>query len=168
MNVIENGILENPHVDAAMMLHVTTGVPVPDGILMVMDGGRGMASYDKFTITVHGRAGHGAMPHMAVDAISAAAHIHTALSEIHSRELTPGTFGVLTIGTFHAGTAPNVIADTAVLEGTIRTEDEAVRTLIKERMSSFCHDIAHAYRCDAEVIFPQQCPSMISSHSVAD
>ena len=164
---VKAGVLENPHVDAAMMIHSMTGMPMPHGVMLIMDGGRGMASCDQYKITVKGKGGHGAMPHLTIDPITAAAHIHVALAEIHSRELTSGTFGVITTGKFQAGVASNVIADTAVMEGTIRTGDEATEEMLMQRVKEIAESVGKAYRCEVDVEFVGHCPPNISDKEVS-
>ena len=164
---VRAGVLENPHVDAAMMIHSMTGMPMPHGVMLIMDGGRGMASCDQYKITVKGKGGHGAMPHLTIDPITAAAHIHVALAEIHSRELTSGTFGVITTGKFQAGVASNVIADTAVMEGTIRTGDEATEAMLMQRVKEIAESVGKAYRCEVDVEFVGHCPPNISDTEVS-
>jgi len=166
--MVEAGVLENPKVDAALMIHSMTGMPLPVGCMVVLDGGRGMASCDQYKITVKGKGGHGAMPNMTIDPITIAAHIHIALAELHSRELAPGTFGVVTSGMFHAGGAPNVIADTAVMEGTIRTGDPEVEEMLMRRVTEIAQNVAVAYRGEAVVEFVKHCPPMIADKEVAD
>ena len=106
------------------------------------------------------------MPHLTIDPITAAAHIQVGLAELHSRELEPGTFGVVTTGMFHAGGAPNVIADNAVMEGTIRTGDIKVEKMLMDRLTEIAKTIAKAYRCEADVEFVKHCPPMISDLEV--
>lgn len=166
-NMVESGVLENPKVDAAMMIHSMTGMPMPTGLMVVLDGGRGMASCDQYKITIKGKGGHGAMPQNSIDPITAAAHVHIALAELHSRELAPGTFGVLTTGSFHGGSAPNVIADTVVMEGTIRTGNVDVEEMLKTRLVEITETVAKAYRCEAVVEFVKHCPPMISDTELA-
>ena len=78
-DMIQSGVLENPHVDAAYMIHVVAGMAVPSGCLMVPPGGTGMAGCQQYRIVVKGKGGHGARPEIAIDPITAAAHIHIAL-----------------------------------------------------------------------------------------
>ena len=165
-DMLAAGILENPKVDAGLMIHSMTGMPFPKGMVAILDGGRGMASCDQYKITVKGKGGHGAMPHLTIDPITAAAHIQVGLAELHSRELEPGTFGVVTTGMFHAGGAPNVIADNAVMEGTIRTGDIKVEKMLMDRLTEIARTIAKAYRCEADVEFVKHCPPMISDMEV--
>ena len=122
-DMLANGLLEDPHVDAAVMFHVLAGMPLPTGTVLVPGGGITMASCEQYHIVVRGKGGHGSTPENCIDPITAAAHIHIALQEINSRELKPGDVGVLTTGRFEAGAASNVIPDVAQMWGTIRTTD---------------------------------------------
>ena len=168
-DMIANGLLEDPKVDAAVMFHVLAGMPLPAGTVLVPGGGITMASCEQYHITVHGKGGHGSTPHACVDPITAAAHIHIALQEINSRELDPNAFGVLTTGCFKAGAASNVIPDTAEMFGTIRTTDPDNKTgeLIRKRMTEIAQGVALAFRCTAEVEFSDYCPCMVVDKTLA-
>ena len=168
-DMIANGLLENPKVDAAVMFHVLAGMPLPSGMVLVPGGGITMASCEQYHITVHGKGGHGSMPEACIDPITAAAHIHIALQEINSREMDPHSFGVFTTGRFQAGAASNVIPDTAEMWGTIRTIDpeNKVGELIQKRMTEIAQGVATAYRCTAEVGFSDYCPCMVVDHALA-
>lgn len=162
-DMIANGILSDPKPDAAVMIHVTAGVPMPEGMVVICPPGVSAPAADYFTITVQGKGCHGSAPQNGIDALTAASHILLALQEIHARELVPSEEAVLTIGTFQGGTAPNVIADTATLAGTIRTYSEETRSFLKERMTSISKAIAEAYRASAEVSFGSGCPTLVNS-----
>lgn len=164
-DMIEAGVLEG--VDAALMLHVMTGTPIPRGCIMIPEGGTGSASSDFFTITVKGKGGHGAMPQLSIDPITAAAHIHLALQAIHARELTPGDFLVITPGIFQAGKAANVIPDTAMMQGTIRTGDVAMVDFAKKRITEIAEATAKAFRAEATVEFSGSCPPMIADYDMS-
>ena len=166
-DMVENGVLENPHVDAAMMIHVMTGLPIPNGCLMIPEGGTGSSSSDHFRITVKGKGGHGAMPNLSIDPITAMAHIHLALQSIHAREMIPGEYLVITPGIFHAGNACNVIPDTAVMEGTIRAADMSMADFAKKRITEIAQDTAKALRTEAEVEFMDSCPPLIADHALS-
>lgn len=163
LDMIEHGVLENPKVDAAMMIHVIAGMPMPAGMYMIPSGGISAASCEQYHITVTGKGGHGSTPHLAVDPITAAAQIHLALQEINSRELEPNTYGVFTTCKFSAGNASNIIPNTAEMWGTIRTLDpeEKVGTQIKTRMEEIATGIGTAMRCDVTVEFYDYCPCMV-------
>lgn len=150
-NMIANGLLE-PKPDAALAYHVGPG-KMPVGLYMFNNtpGAAMMFSMDQFRIAVHGRGAHGAYPHAGVDPINIGVHIHLALQELVARECDPMKSCVLTVGRFQAGSAPNIIPDTATLAGTIRTNDNAARELLNRRVSEVAQAIAGAYGGSAEV-----------------
>ena len=162
-DMLAAGLLENPHVDAAVMIHVSAGLPLPSGTLMVAAGGISAASCEQYHITVQGKSGHGSVPHETIDPITAAAHIHLALQEINSREIDGHDYGVFTTGRFEAGQASNVIPDKAEMWGTIRTTDleNKVGALIKKRMKEIAEGIGSALRCKVGVEFYDYCPCMV-------
>ncbi len=163
LDMMAGGLLEAPHVDAAIMMHVIAGVPMPSGMVQVATGGVVTASCEQYHITVQGKGGHGASPHLAIDPITAAAHIHIALQEISARELEGNEFGIFTTGRFAGGEASNIIPDKAEMWGTIRTTDadNAVGERIKKRMQEICAGVAAAMRCQASVEFYDYCPCMV-------
>ena len=166
-DMIKAGVLENPAVDAAYMIHVVAGMPVPAGCLMVPPGGTGMAGCQQYKIIVKGKGGHGARPEVAIDPITAAAHIHIALQEINSRELNPAEFGVFTTGLFKGGEASNIIPDTAEMRGTIRTGNVETNEYIKKRMEEIAVGVGHAFRCEVEVEFFDFCPPMLADDELS-
>ena len=167
-DMISDGVLENPRPDAAMMIHVTTGVPLPAGTVIVSSPGVSAPAADYFTIKVQGKGCHGSTPQNGVDPITAAAHILIALQEIHARDLATTDEAVLTIGTFQGGTAENVIADSVTMGGTIRTYDETTREYLKNRMTEISQAIATAFRANAEVIFGSGCPTLINDKQFSE
>src|SRR6185312_10917550 len=129
--MIEDGALENPHVDRTFALHVYTGLEA--GKVGIRDGAF-FASSDRFEITLLGKGGHGAMPHSSVDPIVAAAQLVLLLQTIASREIAPKDPVVVTVGSIHSGTTFNVIPDRALLQGTVRALEPAVRDSMPERI----------------------------------
>jgi amidohydrolase len=156
---IENHVLENPKVDAGMMIHVFPFKGLKVGQIMPTPGGTFMASADWFEIKVKGRGGHGSQPETSIDPINVAVHIYTALQELSAREIGSEERFVLTIGEFMGGTAgaSNIIPETAVMKGTLRTLKEDVRSQLKERMVAMAENIAKAFRAEAEVVFTNGC-----------
>lgn len=167
-DMIVSGVLENPKPDAALMIHVAAGMPLPAGTVVVSAPGVSAPAADYFTIRVHGKGCHGSAPQNGIDPLTAAAHILIALQEIHARELSASDEAVLTIGTFHAGEAGNVIPDTAVMGGTIRTYDEKTRTYLKERMTAIAQSVAEAFRASADVSFGSGCPTLINDKALSE
>ncbi len=167
-DMIASGVLENPRPDAALMIHVAAGMPLPAGTVVVSTPGVSAPAADYFTIRVHGKGCHGSAPQNGIDPLTAAAHILIALQEIHARELSASDEAVLTIGTFHAGEAGNVIPDTATMGGTIRTYDEKTRAYLKERMTAIAQNVAEAFRAGAEVGFGSGCPTLVNDKGLSE
>ena len=159
-NMIENGILENPRVDSAMMIHVLSGFPLETGTVIIPEEGVGSPAADYFTINVQGKGCHGSTPHLGVDSITVAAHILLGLQEISARELGVSDDALLTIGLFHGGTAGNVIADTAVMQGTMRTFDDNTREMMRKRLVEIAENIGVSYRAKVTVSFDSGCPTL--------
>ena len=166
-DMIEAGLLENPKVDAALMIHVMANMPFPAGTVVVSAPGVSAPAADYFDIKVQGKGCHGSMPNTGVDPLTAAAHILISLQEIHARELAMGEKAVLTFGTMNAGTASNVIPDTVTMGGTLRTFDEESRSYIKNRMSEIAQGVAQAFRAEAEVIFGSGCPTLVNNRDMS-
>lgn len=161
-DMIEAGLLKNPDVEGALMIHVMAGMPFASGTVVVSAAGVSAPAADYFEIVVQGKGCHGSMPNMGVDPLSAAAHILIGLQEIHARELAMGERAVLTFGTMHAGTAANAIPDKVVMGGSLRTFDEDTRSFIKERMVQVAQGIAASFRAEAEITFGSGCPTLVN------
>lgn len=159
-DMLEAGILENPKPDAALAYHVSTG-KMPVGLYMYNATGTMMFSVDGFKITVHGKGAHGAYPHASIDPINVAAHIYIALEALIAREVDPAKANLLTVGKFNAGTAPNIIPDTATLEGTIRSNDKASRELLVRRMQEIAVKTAESFGATATVEMPSGVPPLV-------
>ncbi len=167
-DMIEAGLLEDPKVDAALMIHVMAGMPFPAGTVIVSAPGVSAPAADYFEIKVQGKGCHGSMPNTGVDPLNAAAHILIALQEIHARELAMGDQAVMTIGTLHAGTAANAIPDTATMGGSIRTFDEETRAFLKQRLTEVAEGIAKSFRAEATVTFGSGCPTLINDKELSE
>lgn len=147
-SMLKAGVLEEPHVDAGMALHVNSGTP--SGMILCGQG-TCMAGCTLFQITVKGTGCHGAMPETGVDPINIAAHIYLSLQEIIAREISPMKPAVLTIGKFSGGKAPNIIPEEVVLEGTIRTLDVDLAGQIYRRIEEISTQTAALFRGEAKV-----------------
>ena len=166
-NMIENGILENPPVDAALTYHVSPG-KMPIGLFMYNDKDTMMYSVDGFKITIHGKGSHGAYPHVGVDPINIGVHIHLALQELIARESDPTHSCVLTIGQFAGGTAANIIPETAVLQGTIRTNKPEARELLVRRMKEVAEKTAAVYNGTVDIEMISEVPPLICNPKLTD
>jgi amidohydrolase len=146
--MVQEGVMEG--VDGVIGLHLMSHYPV--GRVGVRAGAV-FASADKFTLSVKGKGGHAAMPQEAVDPIVISAYIITALQTLISRESSPFSPAVITIGTIQAGIAFNIIPETVEMQGTVRTFSQEVREKWLRRMSEIAKGIASAMRgsCDVQV-----------------
>jgi amidohydrolase len=158
--MIEDGALENPHVDRTFALHLYSGLDV--GKIGVRDGAF-FASADEFVLTIRGRGGHGAMPQNSIDPIVAGAHVVTMLQTIVSREVAPKDPAVFTVGQFTSGTTFNVIPDEAVLKGTVRAFDAGVRASMPERLKRIVGGLAEALRVEIEVDYRWSYPPTVNA-----
>lgn len=167
-DMLKNGLLENPKVDAAMMIHVMAGMPFPAGTVIVSNPGVSAPAADYFEIKVQGKGCHGSMPNTGVDPLNAAAHILLAIQEIQTRELAISESAVVTIGTMHGGVAANVIPDTVTMGGSIRTYDEETRSFLKKRLTEVAGGTAQVFRAKAEVSFGNGCPTLVNDKELAE
>jgi amidohydrolase len=122
--MIAEGILDDPHVDVVYGLHLWS--QHAPGVVLTRPGPM-MAASDTIELTIRGKGGHGAQPDHTIDPIATAAQFVTSVQTVVSRKVDPLEPAVVTIGSFHAGTAPNVIPEDAVLQGTVRTFNEDLR-----------------------------------------
>ena len=157
-DMIANGILDG--VDAALAYHVSTG-RMPVGIFMYNDSGTMMNSVDGFRITVYGKGSHGAYPQNSIDPINIGVHIYLALEALLAREANPNKTCVMTVGQFTAGAAANIIPDTAILQGTIRTNDRDSRALLVRRMKETAEKTAEVYGGTVSVEMISEVPPLI-------
>lgn len=154
---VQGGILENPKVDAAFGAHVSGMMPVG----MVIYGESPMAAVYGFRIKLTGKGGHGSTPEFCVDPINTGVHIYLALQELIARECPPSAEAVLTIGRFHAGSVSNVIPETTVLEGTLRTFSQEVQQMLIHRIAEVVDSVAVTYRTRAEIEVISNVPAVI-------
>jgi amidohydrolase len=163
--MIDDGALENPHVDRTFALHLYSGLDV--GKIGVRDGAF-FASADEFDLTIRGKGGHGAMPQLAVDPIAAGAYVITALQTIVSREVAPKDPAVVTVGQFTSGTTFNVIPDEATMKGTVRAFDAEVRRSMPERMERILKGLGDAMRFEYEFAYHWSYPPTVNARDIND
>ena len=166
-DMLNSGILENPAVDAAMALHVTSG-QMPLGLYMYNADSAMMASVDGFRITLRGKGSHGAYPQNSIDPINIAVHVYLALEALIAREADPAKMCVLTVGRFQAGTAPNIIPEEAVLEGTLRTNDKTNRELLVRRIREVAEGTAQVYGGKAEIEVLSAVPPLVCDKALTE
>lgn len=160
--MIRDGALDG--VDAIYGVHLWT--PLPYGIV-ASRGGALMAAPDEFTITINGRGGHGGMPQQTVDAVVTGASLVGALQTIVSRSVDPIHPAVVTVGSFQAGSTGNVIAEKAVLNGTVRTFNQEVQKLIRERMDAIIAHTAAMFGASIELDYREGYPAVMNDEGEA-
>lgn len=153
--MIEAGVLKNPDVEAMIGLHLWNNLPL--GTVGVRSGPL-MAATELFKITVQGKGGHGALPHQTVDSIVVGAQIVGALQTIVARNIDPTQSAVVSVGSFHSGGAPNVIADIAELSGTVRYFDRRYSDFfaarIEQIVAGICQSHGATYQLDYQALYP--------------
>ncbi|MEH6944595.1 M20 metallopeptidase family protein [Bacillus sp. JJ722] len=153
--MVEEGVLDQ--VDFIFGVHLDSQTPL--GKILVGKGYQ-MAAADKFTIHIQGKGGHGARPQDAIDSIVIGSDIVNALQKIVSRSVNPFHSAVVTIGKFQSGSAFNVIADTATLEGTVRTFDSKVRTEIENTIYSIIDGVTTAFGASYSIDYTHGYPAL--------
>lgn len=159
-HMIEHGILENPKVDAALAYHVGAG-KMPLGIFMYNDTGTMMYSSNMFRIHIKGKGGHGAYPGETIDPINIGARIHLELQDLIEKESCPEHKCILTIGQFMAGSAPNIIPDSASMTGSLRAGNPQVPEFLFRCMSRIAESTAKEFGGTAEVEVLTDVPPLI-------
>ena len=162
--MIRDGVLEGPRVDQTLAMHLWNEKPLG---WVGAAGGPVMAGAELFTVKLTGKGGHGASPHLTIDPIVAASQVITALQTITSRNVAPLESAVVSVTTLQSGTAFNVIPQEAVLTGTIRTFDLAVRQTVLERFEQIVHGVAEALGCKVEIDLKRVTPAVINNAELA-
>ena len=158
--MVQEGILERFNIKTVYALHTEPGSPV--GQLSTTPGPI-MAAVDTFEIHITGQGGHGAMPHLAVDAIPAAVSITQAFQTIVSRNHNSIEDLVVSVTQIHAGAIDNVINDDAFVGGTVRTFLGHVQDMVERRMSEICAGHAAAFGVDVRCVYTRGYPATINS-----
>ncbi len=161
--MVSEGVLENPTVDAAIGLHIWNYLPIGK---VALRPGPLMGSTDMFTITIKGTSAHGAVPQDGIDTILAGSHIVTALQSIISREISPLTPAVLSIGTINGGDAFNIISDKVEMTGTVRTLDPEIRKFIPKRMDEIIKGICDGLRANYTFNYINRHPVVVNDEAM--
>lgn len=163
--MIEAGVMENPRVDYSIGCHVWPDIP--EGTIGLKTG-RFMAAMDRFDIKIIGSGGHGAMPHLCVDALEVGIQVVNALQRIVSRHMNPLEPTVITVGSFHAGSAFNVIPGDAQLSGTTRTFNEDIWASWEARIEKVVRGVCESMGAEFELKFDQGYPPTINDESMIE
>lgn len=159
--MVEDGLMDRFGIEEVYGMHNMPGMPL--GSFAIRKGGI-MAAPDKFFVTIHGRGGHAAEPHLTIDTIAIGAEIVGGLQLIASRNANPVRSIVVSVTQFHAGTTHNIIPEVAHLSGTVRTHDESVRSMAESRIRQIATGIAAAHGAEATVDYERACP-VTSNHA---
>ncbi len=161
--MIEQGVLDG--VDMAVGFHNHPDMPVGQFAYV---RGASLASVDTFDIGVHGKSGHAAYPHNTVDPVMAAASLVMQLQTVVSREVQPTAPAVVTVGTIQGGMAHNIIPDSVLLKGTVRTLHPAVRDQAEVAIRRLCAGVAEGMRVRVEVQYDRRCPPLVNDDGMID
>ncbi len=163
--MIDAGVMENPKVDYSIGCHVWP--ELPEGTIGVRTGPF-LAAMDRFDIKIIGKGGHGAMPNQCVDALEVGTQVVNALQRIVSRHMDPLEPTVVTVGSFHAGTAFNIIPGEAELSGTTRTFDLDFSKSSQERVEKIIRGVCESMGADFELNYAFAYPPTINDEFMAD
>ena len=163
--MITEGVLENPPVGAIFGLHVMPTFEA--GMVGVRPGGL-MAAGDRFKLTIRGRMTHGSAPHDGVDAVYVGSQVVGALQALPSREVDARHSVVVSVGSFHAGNRWNIIADEAVLAGTVRTLDTETWSSIPERFERVVSGICEANRATYDLTYDRLAPPVENDRQLTE
>jgi amidohydrolase len=163
--MIAEGVLKNPDVDAIVGLHLWNNLPL--GTVGVRSGAL-MAAVECFRCTILGKGGHGAMPDQTIDSIVVSAQIVNALQTIVARNINPIDSAVVTVGQLHAGTALNVIADTARMSGTVRYFNPALESFIGKRIEEIIAGICQSHGAKYDLDYWRLYPPVINDPGITE
>ncbi|MBW2583843.1 MAG: amidohydrolase [Deltaproteobacteria bacterium] len=163
--MIDAGVMENPKVDYAIGCHVWP--EIPEGTIGVRSGPF-LAAMDRFDLKIIGKGGHGAMPHMCIDALEVGTQVVNALQRISSRHMHPLEPTVVTVGSFHAGTTFNIIPGEAEMCGTTRTFNLDIWDSWEQRLERVIRGVCESMGADFELKFSKGYPPTINDDSMCE
>jgi len=163
--MIAAGVMENPKVDYAVGCHLWT--ERPEGYIGIRPGPF-MAAMDRFDLKITGKGGHGAQPHLCVDALEIGTQVVAALQRMVSRHMNPIEPAVVTVGTFHAGTAFNITPSEAVMSGTTRTFNEEIWNSWERRMERVVKGVCESMGAGYELTYTRGYPPTINDAKMAE
>lgn len=161
--LIKEGVLDNPAPKAIFGLHVHPGLAFGK---LSFRAGKVMASADELYITVKGKGGHAASPHLCIDPILIASHLIIALQQLVSRNNNPHNPTVLSITAFNGGTTTNVIPNEVKLKGTFRAMDEEWRFKAHELMRTLCTNLVHSMGGEIDLLIDVGYPSVYNNEAL--
>ncbi len=162
--MIDAGVLENPLVNYVFGCHVWP--EIPEGTIGVRSGPF-MAAMDRFDIKITGKGGHGAMPHVCVDALEVATQVVNAFQRVVSRQSDPMKPTVVTVGSLHAGTAHNIIPGVAELSGTTRTFDAEIWAQWESRLNKIIKGVCASMGAEYELSYTPGYPVTVNDPEIS-
>lgn len=166
--MVKDGVLKNPKVDAAAMLHVFPGLPVKSGTVLVPEAGPFASTSDWFEINIQGKGGHAATPELSINPLTVMSHIHLALHALEAREISMYDSAVISTTIMKGGVVDNAIPDTAYMRGSIRTFDQTVRQFIFKRIPEIAEGVAQTFGASVDVQMIEGCPTVEVDHKVTE
>ncbi|HWP51423.1 MAG TPA: M20 family metallopeptidase [Clostridia bacterium] len=167
-DLVANGILENPTVDAALALHMAIGTEHAELGKVYYAKGPAAFSGDAVKIEIFGRDAHGSKAETGVDAINVAAHVVIALQEIISREISCRDNSVILVGKINGGTTCNTVAGKAELEVSVRTTTAEKRAFLKQRIKEVAQGVAATFRATTEVTYVYGIAPMVTDVALSE
>lgn len=162
--MLDEGVFNDLRPEAIIGLHTFAHMPVGQ---VGYTPGPAMAAADRFIIRIHGKQAHGASPHLAVDPIVMASQAVLSLQTIRSRNLSPFTPSVLTVGLIRGGERNNIIPEQVEMHGTVRTFDPAVQSEIERRMREILDGVTRAGGGTYELEYSKQTPVTVNNPELA-
>ena len=159
--MIESDFFKNTHIDKVLSLHIWNQIEYGK---VAVNPGIVFASADSFKVKIFGVGGHGALPEATKDPIVIASSIILNSQTIISRNISPNKMGVLTFGKFNGGSAPNIIPEQVILEGTIRSYDEDTRNTIIERLENLINHISESFGVNSQFEIISGTPAVINDY----
>jgi len=163
--MIRDGVLENPEVDAIFGIHVAPQMPVGT---MAFGSGPRLAAPDEFDVTIRGKGGHGATPHLSIDPVLVTCQCITLLQQIVARNVSPFQSAVITIGAIAGGSARNVIPDEVTFKGTVRTMDPDVQKLMPVRIEQVIRGVCEAGGASYRLHYDGGYPVLVNDPAATD
>lgn len=163
-SMVNEGVLENPKIDAAMALHV---MPELEGTIS-LGYGASSAYSDGFTLKIHGKKAHTSKPQDGVDAILIAGHIIVSLQSILTRNIDPFAISTFSLGKISGGSAPNIVPDYVEINGMMRNLDKTARQTLIENIEKISKSIAESMDGSLEFLFKEGYPSVVNDTEMVD
>ncbi len=162
--MIADGAIKDPVPDYTFGIHIDSTRPL--GAIAIGEGPI-LAAADSFRITIQGKGGHGALPEQTIDTLITGVHIVNALQTIPSRNVGLLESALISVCSFQAGNAFNIIPEKAVLQGTIRTYDPSIQAVVHQRMREIVENTARAFGASAELQIDQIVPAAYNDPQMA-